>query len=150
MARPPTGAPSGPAPEQPADVAAMAARLRQAEQEAVAARAEADRLGRLLAEGGVPPWTGDQPTAERFLALTDRIIGLEAELAQARYRADMEALAREAAVEREAAALSREAAALAREAQVAARVEAMLGSATWRAGTLVGRPLRAARRAWSR
>jgi hypothetical protein len=73
----------------------------------------------------------DAATAERFLYLTDRILGLEAELAEARYRADMARLGHAAAIEHEAALL--------------AFVEEMKRSSTWRAGTMLGHPVRAVR-----
>ena len=73
----------------------------------------------------------DAATAERFLYLTDRILGLEAELAEARYRADMARLGHAAAIEHETALL--------------AFVEEMKRSSTWKAGTMLGHPVRAVR-----
>jgi len=73
----------------------------------------------------------DEAAALRVLALTDRIIGLEAELAEAQYRADMAQLGHDAAI--------------AREADLVAFIDEMRRSSTWRAGRILGAPLRGVR-----
>ncbi|MCU4185558.1 hypothetical protein K6U06_14410 [Acidiferrimicrobium sp. IK] len=78
----------------------------------------------------------DADTA-RVLALTDRVIGLEAELAEAAYRRDQAQLERDATVEAERAT-----AAALRSATAA--LDAMRASASWRIGQGVVGPLRRA------
>jgi hypothetical protein len=87
------------------------------------------------------PAVGHRPPSpldgERLLALTDRIIGLEATLAEANYRRDM------ALLDRQAAILAEQAAGSALEAATR-MVDAMRASASWRLGQRLVVPLRRA------
>ena len=105
----------------------------------------ADLVGRY--ERLVLPAAGHRPPAAdtaRVLALTDRVIGLEAELAETAYRRDQALLEREAAVVAEQAAVAAEQVAVAAERAATASLDAVLASASWRIGQHVVGPLRRA------
>jgi len=69
--------------------------------------------------------------ALRILALTDTIIGLEAELAEQTYRADMARLGHAAALER--------------EVDLIAQLDALRATPTWKVGRIVAAPIRSLR-----
>jgi hypothetical protein len=89
-------------------------------------------------------------TAERFLEMTDRILGLEAELAQTRYRSNMEAqaLADQLQTNTNALVSSELEQTRLREAALHQQIAELYTSRTWRVGRLVIRPFGRLKRAW--
>ncbi len=97
------------------------------------------RYERLLLPMGSRP-RNEEPDAARLLSLIDRVIGLEATLAEANYRRDMALLDRQEAVVAQQDLTARLAAS-------ASLVDAMRSSVSWRVGQRLVSPLRRAGRA---